>query len=296
MKICEDCLQEKSVKDFYAHKKTGPASICKFCTVESNRIRRQDPEQYKIRVQLRRERRRLLLVPDHKSCTKCQENKSLGDFREKSKGLYGRSSWCLKCEGLAQRAYMTENHDEVLARRRKAWAETPRTEEQKAEACRRAMGWYVSNPERAAETRAAYYNDHKAALIAYATAWRKTNPEKVAQYAADWAKANPEKVRANQQRWYIANQDVQRRRRGTYAVSDFSFEEWLTILEMFNHSCAYCLRSDVKLTMDHVQPISKKGQHSCENIVPACKSCNSKKGNRLIFCMLPQHAKSSITA
>ena len=37
-----------------------------------------------------------------------------------------------------------------------------------------------------------------------------------------------------------------------------------------------------RLTQDHVIPLSKGGQHIKENIVPACPSCNSKKGNRML--------------
>ncbi|MCK4464389.1 MAG: HNH endonuclease [Bacteroidales bacterium] len=34
-------------------------------------------------------------------------------------------------------------------------------------------------------------------------------------------------------------------------------------------------------TKDHVIPISKGGDNTKENIVPACQSCNSKKFNKI---------------
>lgn len=49
--------------------------------------------------------------------------------------------------------------------------------------------------------------------------------------------------------------------------------------------CAYCGRSDVPMTVDHVVPLSKGGQHEWENVVAACKTCNSKKGNRPVETM-----------
>ena len=40
------------------------------------------------------------------------------------------------------------------------------------------------------------------------------------------------------------------------------------------------------LTVDHVVPLSKEGKHDIENIVPACKSCNSKKHNTSLLLFL----------
>ncbi|MDB4875733.1 MAG: hypothetical protein JWM41_2179 [Gemmatimonadetes bacterium] len=35
--------------------------------------------------------------------------------------------------------------------------------------------------------------------------------------------------------------------------------------------------------MDHVIPISRGGSHTRENVVPACRSCNSKKGDLMLL-------------
>jgi 5-methylcytosine-specific restriction endonuclease McrA len=44
-------------------------------------------------------------------------------------------------------------------------------------------------------------------------------------------------------------------------------------------SCQYCGRSAENL--DHVVPRSRGGAHSWENVVAACRRCNSRKENRL---------------
>ena len=44
-------------------------------------------------------------------------------------------------------------------------------------------------------------------------------------------------------------------------------------------ACQYCGSSAENL--DHVVPRSKGGEHSWENVVAACRRCNSKKENRL---------------
>ena len=50
--------------------------------------------------------------------------------------------------------------------------------------------------------------------------------------------------------------------------------------------CHYCGRM-AKLTIDHVIPLSKGGDHSRSNVVPACQRCNSQKGNRLDWLIVP---------
>jgi 5-methylcytosine-specific restriction endonuclease McrA len=100
---------------------------------------------------------------------------------------------------------------------------------------------------------------------------------------ATWKAANPEehKRRATEtQRTYRA------RKRG--CETDLTREEWEQTLEYFKRSCAYCLRNDVPLTQDHVIPTSYGGSHSQDNVVPACRSCNARKGNRPVILMLTE--------
>lgn len=46
-----------------------------------------------------------------------------------------------------------------------------------------------------------------------------------------------------------------------------------------NHTCQYCGAKE-NLTIDHVLPSSRGGIDSWENLVCACTSCNTKKGNK----------------
>ncbi|MBD2462457.1 HNH endonuclease [Oscillatoria sp. FACHB-1407] len=48
-----------------------------------------------------------------------------------------------------------------------------------------------------------------------------------------------------------------------------------------NHTCQYC-GSTKHLTLDHVIPRSKGGTHTWDNVVAACATCNSLKGDRLL--------------
>ncbi len=55
------------------------------------------------------------------------------------------------------------------------------------------------------------------------------------------------------------------------------------ILRRDAFKCAYCGRSDIPLTIDHIIPKSKGGTDSWENLVCACTICNNRKGDRTPF-------------
>jgi 5-methylcytosine-specific restriction endonuclease McrA len=46
--------------------------------------------------------------------------------------------------------------------------------------------------------------------------------------------------------------------------------------------CVYCglVFPGAELTVDHVQPRVKRGDHSAGNLVTACAACNARKGGR----------------
>ena len=47
------------------------------------------------------------------------------------------------------------------------------------------------------------------------------------------------------------------------------------------YKCMYCGTSgSVKLTIDHIIPLSRNGKTNFENCVSACRPCNNKKGRR----------------
>jgi 5-methylcytosine-specific restriction endonuclease McrA len=57
----------------------------------------------------------------------------------------------------------------------------------------------------------------------------------------------------------------------------------LTRLEIFNrdkHTCQYCGKPTNHLTLDHVIPKHRGGEHSWENVVSACVPCNRRKAGK----------------
>lgn len=61
-----------------------------------------------------------------------------------------------------------------------------------------------------------------------------------------------------------------------------TLEDWNKLKDSYGNVCAFC-KSDEKLTKDHIIPISKNGTDFIENIQPLCKSCNSKKHNKINY-------------
>jgi len=67
----------------------------------------------------------------------------------------------------------------------------------------------------------------------------------------------------------------------------------LTRLEVFNrdrYTCQYCGRESRQLTLDHVIPRHRGGQHTWENVVSACPHCNRRKAVRT-----PEQARMRLT-
>jgi len=78
----------------------------------------------------------------------------------------------------------------------------------------------------------------------------------------------------------------------------------LTRLEIFNRDqyiCQYCGKETHQLTLDHVVPRHRGGEHTWENVVSACVPCNRRKagknpeqaGMRLIHTPTPPRSNLS---
>lgn len=161
---------------------------------------------------------------------------------------------------------------------------------------KKASDWYYANTDRAHTSAKNWRAANPEKMKAYHATWlaKPGNKEKAKTWVSAWCKSHRDRMHEYWQRWYIENQDVLREvacdrarlRAALYAGSNFQFEDWLMILEVFGHRCAYCNCDDLKLTMDHVIAISRGGAHTVDNVVPACVPCNSRKKNRPVWVMV----------
>jgi 5-methylcytosine-specific restriction endonuclease McrA len=117
-------------------------------------------------------------------------------------------------------------------------------------------GYYAANPEVAKERQRIYREKYSAIH----NGWKRQNPD------ARRAHANKRRVLVEQ------------------AGPHYTAVEWKAMKVRYDHRCLMCRRQEptIRLTVDHIVPISQGGLNTIDNIQPLCKSCNSKKHRGII--------------
>lgn len=222
------------------------------------------------------------------------------DWEGSGKSLrYQCDTKCVRCRlgddwiPCSQRPKQTE--EETLAKRRQYRAA------HSAQAVERSKKWRKENPERFAE------------LVRQ---FRERNRDRINKLKRDSYPEDRDRLRANRKRYLSSEKGKATKRsyrinhkdrlnelariraklpenrvkklvsfhrrqatkRSNHRVS-YTFEQVKQLEKKFNDQCAYCEKSG-KLTLDHFVPVSKGGPDCLGNLVPACLSCNSAKGNR----------------
>lgn len=169
--------------------------------------------------------------------------------------------------------------------------------------------WRAEHPEKVKGYNATYISTHRQEKKESNAAYRASHPdEEKARDKADYA-AHREEEKARRRVYYAAHREEIKQRQAVYDAdhrekrkgqraahpevsqincarrrakkkglpATLTVEQWEVIKIAYGNRCAYCGKKPGQLTQDHVIPLSKGGGTIAENIVPACKSCNSKK-------------------
>ena len=125
----------------------------------------------------------------------------------------------------------------------------------------------------------ARYEVGRPRILAANRAWRRQRPDYFRQprfrdryrrNARAWARANPQRHRR-------AVRQAKLRRRARLASATLGqlaeTNEYLDVLS--GDPCAYC--GALATTVDHIEALSRGGNHDWENLTAACRRCNSRK-------------------
>ena len=139
----------------------------------------------------------------------------------------------------------------------------------KARLLARQAQYYIENRARYRLTQAQYYVAHADQLKAYQESYRAEHKDKIGARDAKYRVEHPE--------WKTASQRKRRAAKRGASICDLTRVQWDGIKALYNHRCIYCGTASRSLTQDHITPLSKGGNHTVTNVVPACRSCNASK-------------------
>jgi len=227
----------------------------------------------------------------NKLCSKCNRELPVGAFYKKKSGKFGVDAQCKKCYIARVAAYRATPEGKA---KKKAWDQSAKAKASAKEywqspAGKAALKRFRQSPKykelKARHKKTQRYRD---TLLAYKQsakskaqdkAYKETPAGKASSLKAQRKHSKTEKRKAS------AARCATKRRTQIEILSTLTAEEWIGIKEAFKQRCVYCGEKK-PLTMDHIIPVSKGGFHIKENIVPACRSCNSRKNNKPVLLQL----------
>lgn len=250
-------------------------------------------------------------------CDQCGRDLPVDRFAKNASKRSGYSSACKECTKQYYRGYYAKHRDSLCERSNRYYYENRALLLQKGTAHRIKHREHISARKHRfyAANRDAILGEMRTAYKKYSPAqkqrradntrqWRALHPERTRAFREKWNAANPEKhreiqrrynasipARKSQQRWqqknlekvrkYRRESECRRRAMKKGALVTLTPSQWAEILARHEGRCQYCGTTE-HITMDHVQPLSRGGTHAADNIVPACVSCNSRKGTHTL--------------
>ena len=141
------------------------------------------------------------------------------------------------------------------------------------------------NAELLKEQKRAYYRANRELILAQVKARAAANPKAISAYHAEHYAKNADRIRATVAEYHKAYPDkkshLENRRRARKAGNGGShtLAERCEKFARLGNVCYFC-GLPKKLTVDHDVPLARGGTDDIANILPACRSCNSKKNKQ----------------
>ena len=183
-----------------------------------------------------------------KTCTLCKRLQPISNFGKHAQKKDGLSSWCKLCANLKAKERMS--------------TEKYKKQKQEYDKVR------YQNPEvqkKAKEKSRFHYNNDK---------------DKWKQAVLNWQKNNADKAKS-----YKKNNKYKRREVLNSAnLTAKQLAEWETSQYKI---CSYCGKPcELDYQLDHIEPLSKNGTHSLDNLTISCPTCNQSKSNTPLLIWL----------
>lgn len=250
-----------------------------------------------------------------KRCSKCHRllEYNTTNFCRAKREKSGLRTQCKECD----KRYREKNKERI-----KAWRE-----ENKELLKQKEKEYKLKNKDNIVKKSKIYYEGHKKEIIEKTKAWQNKNKEHKQSYDNEYRAKNRDEILLKGRKYreknrdalankrkerYVENKDVllerhkkwktdsrvsylrskhmsRKKRRTTNKglPATLTAAQWETIKTAFNEKCAYCGKVR-ELEQDHFVALSNGGEYTHNNIVPACKSCNSSKGNKDFFEWYPK--------
>lgn len=233
-----------------------------------------------------------------KICSKCNKKypATIEYFYKASANKDGFNSWCKDCHKSYNKKYSKEyyqeNKDKLLNYQKEYY------QENKESVLAYQKGYYEENRSEVLNRCNHYAKNHKNEKRQYDKIYRLKNKSKILQYREDnkeiIAKKKSIYRKNNREKQNIYNH--RRKAKAKQLPATLTEEQWISIKEKFNNSCAYCGMTEEEhlkqfgeqLHQEHFIPLSNGGGYTHNNIIPACKSCNSSKWNNNFFDWYPK--------
>jgi 5-methylcytosine-specific restriction endonuclease McrA len=180
-----------------------------------------------------------------KTCSDCQESKSIDSFGKRSRNKDGLHEKCKECA----KSYYDQTRERINANNRIR---------------------YEANKYSINEYQRTYYVKNKAKINAKNRSYYARNIDKEIERREKYYQTHKEQ---SKNKYHVRRARLLNN--GIYLVKEKE------IKRLTESNCFYCGAKD-SIQIDHIVPISRGGSHSIGNLIPACAKCNLSKHNKFI--------------